>query len=273
MADISGLLRLTCWRAGHIRCGLVRRRRSHTSHKQTRLTFARCGVVDPLSLDDYRAHGGLKGLERAREIGPVANDRDGHAVRSARSRCAGLPTASSGRPLPTHRARRKFIVCNADEGDFPHVRRSTAHGRRSVRADRGHGDRRGSRWVRRRVTYIRARSIRTRSRRSTRHWMSRDGEGTCSAHHFDIEQRVGGGAYVCGEETSLLDSLEGKRGQYAPSRRCPRIRDVRGAYGDQQRHFVGELCPSSWSAAPPAGGEIGMGRSRTPPPIELAGST
>ena len=72
--------------------------------RQTRLTFARCGIVDPLSLDDYRAHGGLKGLARAIEIGPAATietvTQSGLRGRGG----AGFPPGSNGRPRPTRRA-------------------------------------------------------------------------------------------------------------------------------------------------------------------------
>ena len=59
--------------------------------RQTRLTFARCGIVDPLSLDDYRAHGGCKGLARALSLGPAAHHRRGRAIRTARPRRRRLP--------------------------------------------------------------------------------------------------------------------------------------------------------------------------------------
>ena len=86
--------------------------------RQTRLTFARCGVIDPLSLDDYRAHGGYKGLERALTL---TLGRD-HRRRRRRPACAAAAApvsrpASSGRPWRRPSADRKYIVCNADEGD------------------------------------------------------------------------------------------------------------------------------------------------------------
>ena len=86
--------------------------------RQTRLTFARCGIIDPLSLDDYRAHGGFKGLERALTLGSDGDRRGRHALGPARPRRRRLPDrhqvadrgADAGRP-------QKYIVCNADEGD------------------------------------------------------------------------------------------------------------------------------------------------------------
>ena len=85
--------------------------------RQTRLTFARCGIVDPLSLDDYRAHGGLKGLARAIEIGPAATiEMVTHSGLRGRGG-AGFPTGIKWKTAADAKGERKFIVCNADEGD------------------------------------------------------------------------------------------------------------------------------------------------------------
>ncbi|HEX3993651.1 MAG TPA: formate dehydrogenase, partial [Acetobacteraceae bacterium] len=85
--------------------------------QQTRLTFARCGVIDPLSLEDYRAHGGLAGLERARAIGPAATIetvlKSGLRGRGG----AGFPAGIKWKTTADAAGDRKFIVCNADEGD------------------------------------------------------------------------------------------------------------------------------------------------------------
>ena len=85
--------------------------------RQTRLTFARCGITDPQSLDDYRAHGGMDGLERALGIGPAAVVEE--VVRSGlRGRGgAGFPTGIKWRTVAEAPGERKYIVCNADEGD------------------------------------------------------------------------------------------------------------------------------------------------------------
>jgi formate dehydrogenase iron-sulfur subunit len=85
--------------------------------RQTRLTFARCGVVDPLSISDYRAHGGLAGLERALSLGPQGIIEE--VVQSGlRGRGgAGFPTGIKWRTVAQTAAPQKYIVCNADEGD------------------------------------------------------------------------------------------------------------------------------------------------------------
>ena len=85
--------------------------------RQTRITFARCGIVDPLSLADYRATGGWKGMEKARSLGPAATleevTKSGLRGRGG----AGFPTGIKWKTVADTAADRKYIVCNADEGD------------------------------------------------------------------------------------------------------------------------------------------------------------
>jgi formate dehydrogenase iron-sulfur subunit len=117
VADISGLLGAGMLAGGAHPLWLGRPEEVPYLAKQTRLTFARCGIVDPLSLKDYRAHGGLKGLARAREIGPAATielvTKSGLRGRGG----AGFPTGIKWKTAADAEGERKFIVCNADEGD------------------------------------------------------------------------------------------------------------------------------------------------------------
>jgi len=85
--------------------------------RQTRLTFARCGVIDPRSLDDYRAHGGYKGLKRALSLGPDAILAEVTASGLRGRGGAGFPTGIKWKTVAQAKADRKYIVCNADEGD------------------------------------------------------------------------------------------------------------------------------------------------------------
>ena len=85
--------------------------------RQTRLTFALCGIVDPLSLDDYRAHGGMVGLEKARALGPAATVETVLASGLRGRGGAGFPTGIKWKTVAEAKGDRKFIVCNADEGD------------------------------------------------------------------------------------------------------------------------------------------------------------
>src|SRR5260370_16055412 len=85
--------------------------------RQTRLTFARCGVVDPRSFTDYRAHGGYKGLEPAVTLTPDAILADVTASRLRGRGGAGFPTGIKWETVAQAQAGRKFLGCNADEGD------------------------------------------------------------------------------------------------------------------------------------------------------------
>ena len=85
--------------------------------KQTRLTFARCGITDPLSLEDYEAHDGLKGLRRALDMAPadIVKEVADSGLRGRGG--AGFPTGIKWRTVRGTQAAQKYIVCNADEGD------------------------------------------------------------------------------------------------------------------------------------------------------------
>jgi formate dehydrogenase iron-sulfur subunit len=243
--------------------------------RQTRFTFARCGIVDRLSLADYRAHGGLRGLERAVSLGPAAIveevARSGLRGRGG----AGFPTGIKWQTTADASAAQKYIVCNADEGDsgtyadrmlmegdpFSLIEGMTIAGI-AVGATRG--------FVYIRSEYPHAIEIFGRALE-----IARD-EGLLgvggSAHDFDIEIRVGAGAYVCGEETALLDSLEGKRGQV---RAKPPLPAHRGAFG--QPTVVNNVISLATVPAILADGadayrDLGYGRSRGTMPIQLAGN-
>lgn len=85
--------------------------------RQTRLTFARCGVIDPRSIDDYRAHGGFKGLDNAL---PLGSDAIIEQVLQSGLRGrggAGFPTGIKWKTVAQAAGPQKYIVCNADEGD------------------------------------------------------------------------------------------------------------------------------------------------------------
>src|SRR5271154_4373186 len=85
--------------------------------RQTRLTFARCGVIDPRSVDDYRAHGGYKALDRALSLtsAEILTEVTASGLRGRGG--AGFPTGIKWKTVADTSAERKYIVCNADEGD------------------------------------------------------------------------------------------------------------------------------------------------------------
>jgi formate dehydrogenase iron-sulfur subunit len=275
VADISGLLQAGMLTGGEHSLRLGRPEELPFLARQTRLTFARCGVIDQLSLHDYRAHGGLKGLARAREIGPAATiemvTQSGLRGRGG----AGFPTGikwktAADAPGDPKSGARKFIVCNADEGDSgTYADRMLMEGDPfvliegmaiagfAVGATKGYVYTR-SEYPHAVATFNAALAIARR-------------EGVLGAD-FDIEQRVGAGAYVCGEETSLLDSLEGKRGQV---RAKPPLPAHRGLFGDPtviNNVVTLASVPIILSEGAEYYRNIGMGRSRGTMPIQLAGN-
>ncbi len=238
--------------------------------RQTRLTFARCGVVDPLSLEDYRAHGGLSGLERAREIGPAATIetvlKSGLRGRGG----AGFPAGIKWKTTADAPGGPKFIVCNADEGDSgTYADRMLMEGDPfcliegmaiagfAVGASKG--------YVYTRSEYPHAIATFDAALAIAR------AEGVLGPG-FDIEQRVGAGAYICGEETSMLESLEGRRGQV---RAKPPLPAHKGLFG-QPTVINNVITLASVPVILRDGAEayqaLGFGRSRGTMPIQLAGN-
>jgi formate dehydrogenase iron-sulfur subunit len=190
---------------------------------QDRWTFWRCGLIDPLSLDDFRAHKGFKALEKAFELGPQAVI-DAVKASGLRGRGgAGFPTGIKWQTVADTAPGQKYVAANADEGDsgtfsdrmlmegdpFSLIE-SMAIAGFAVGATRG--------YFYLRSEYPLTRSIFSRAIDMARDagWLGRDICG--SGFDFDIELHLGAGSYVCGEETAMLESLEGKAGivRYKP---------------------------------------------------------
>jgi len=238
--------------------------------RQTRLTFARCGVTDPQSLDDYSRHGGLKGLERARTLGPDAVIETVTASGLRGRGGAGFPTGIKWRTVAQTSAARKFIVCNADEGDSgTFADRMIMEGdpfvliEGMVIAGLAVGAGRG---------YIYVRSEYPHAIRALERAIVTARAADLLGPHFDLEVRVGAGAYVCGEETALLDSLEGKRGVV---RAKPPLPAHHGLFG--QPTVINNVLslaaiPFILAEGAHAYQDFGMGRSRGTMPLQLAGN-
>jgi formate dehydrogenase iron-sulfur subunit len=245
--------------------------------KQTRLTFARCGIVDPRSLDDYRAHGGYKGLEKALTMQPDAIVEE-VTLSGLRGRGgAGFPTGIKWKTVLQTQAEQKFIVCNADEGDsgtfadrmvmegdpFVLIEGMTIAGI-AVGATKG--------YIYIRSEYPHAVSAMDEAIAAARKGGMLGKKVAGSAFAFDLEVRVGAGAYVCGEETSLLDSLEGKRGVV---RAKPPLPAHKGLFG-KPTVINNVLSLSSVPVVMEKGAafyrDFGMGKSRGTMPIQLAGN-
>ncbi len=237
--------------------------------RQTRITFARCGIVDPASLEDYRAHSGYRGLARARELGPAGTVQEVTASGLRGRGGAGFPTGIKWKTVADTSADRKYIICNADEGDsgtyadrmlmegdpFLLIEGMTIAGF-AVGASKG---------------YIYIRSEYPDAIRAMERAIGVARDAGC-LDGFDLEVRVGAGAYVCGEETSLLESLEGKRGQV---RAKPPLPAHKGLFGKPT--VINNLISLATIPAILADGakhyaDLGMGRSRGTMPIQIAGN-
>ncbi|MDZ4255506.1 MAG: NADH-quinone oxidoreductase subunit NuoF [Sulfuritalea sp.] len=245
--------------------------------KQQRVTFARIGITDPLSLDDYLAHEGYAGLRRA-----LALDGAGIVAEVTRSGLrgrggAGFPTGIKWQTVLDTPSAQKYVVCNADEGDsgtfsdrmvmeddpFMLIEGMTIAAL-AVAASRGY-------------IYVRAEyphAIRALEQAiataEAAGYLGADILG--SGRGFTLEVRKAAGAYICGEETAMLESLEGKRGIV---RAKPPLPAVVGLFG--QPTVINNVI--SFASVPLilARGatfyrDYGVGRSRGTLPFQLAGN-
>jgi formate dehydrogenase iron-sulfur subunit len=242
--------------------------------RQTRLTFARCGIVDRLSTADYRAHGGWRGLERAIALGPAATV-DAVIESGLRGRGgAGFPTGIKWRTAAQAQAPQKYVVCNADEGDSgTFADRMIMEGDPFVLiegmaiAGIAVGATKGIVYIR--SEYPHAIEVMSHAIAIAR----REGYlGRNAGHAFDLELRVGAGAYVCGEETSLLESLEGKRGQVRAKPPLPALRGLFGRPTVVNNVISLASVPTILADGADAYRDLGLGRSRGTVPIQLAGN-
>jgi formate dehydrogenase iron-sulfur subunit len=245
--------------------------------RQTRLTFARCGVIDPVSLADYRAQGGGRGLARALSLGAdkIIAEITQSGLRGRGG--AGFPTGIKWRTTADASAKEKFIVCNADEGDS-----GTFADRMLMEGDPlqliegmtiaalAVGAQKGVIYCRSEYPHAIA-TLRKAIDSARTAGLLGDKIGD-SRHGFDIEVRAGAGSYVCGEETAMLESIEGKRGQV---RAKPPLPAHEGLFA--QPSVVNNVLSLAAATTILADGAeayrgLGFGRSRGTMPIQLAGN-
>lgn len=245
--------------------------------RQTRLTFSRCGVADPLSLADYRHYEGLKGLEKAVAMGPSEIVR---AVTESGLRGrggAGFPTGVKWKTVADAPGDRKYIICNADEGDsgtfsdrmimegdpfvliegmaIAGIATGATKGYVYTRSEYPHA----IKTMRAAIDVARAAGILGPSVMG-------------STHAFDIEVRMGAGAYVCGEETSLLNSLEGKRGVVRAKPPLPALQGLFGRPTVVNNVMSLASVPVILDRGAAFYRDYGVGRSHGTIPIQLAGN-
>lgn len=244
--------------------------------RQTRLTFARCGLIDPLSLADYAAHGGLVGLKRALELGPEGIVAEVKASGLRGRGGAGFPTGIKWETVARAQADRKYIVCNADEGDSgTFADRMIMEGdpfsviEGMVIAGVAVGATKGFVYIR--SEYPDAIEVMTRAVEIARN-SNVLGCVLHSSHEFDIEIRVGAGAYVCGEETALLNSLEGKRGVVRSKPPLPALEGFMGRPTVVNNVISLATIPVIFEKGADHYAGFGLGRSKGTMPIQIAGN-
>ena len=245
--------------------------------KQTRLTFARCGVTNPLSLDAYERHGGLKGLRKAVAMQPadIVRQVTDSGLRGRGG--AGFPTGIKWKTVLDTAADQKYVVCNADEGDS-----ATFADRMIMEGDPfvliegmaiagiATGATKGFIYIR--SEYPHAVAAMDKAIAIARRSGVLGVNVLGSAHAFDMEVRVGAGAYVCGEETSLLDSLEGKRGQVRAKPPLPAHKGLFGKPTVINNVISLASVPIVMDRGAAFYKDFGMGRSRGTIPIQIAGN-
>jgi len=234
---------------------------------QTRLTFARAGRTRSLSLEDYAATGGWAGLARAREIGPEAVVAEVTASGLRGRGGAGFPAGIKWSTVAQAADDRKYIVCNADEGDS-----GTFADRMVMEGDpfmliegmaiAGLAVGAGKGFV----------YIRSEYPHAIRKMEAAVRLAAATVAPFKIEVRVGAGAYVCGEETSLLNSLEGKRGEVRAKPPLPAHEGLFGCPTVINNVLTLAAVPFVLAEGAQAYAGYGRGRSRGTMPIQLAGN-
>ena len=242
-----------------------------------RVSFARVGVVDPSSIADYEAHGGWTGLRRALSLSPaeVVQEVTDSGLRGRGG--AGFPAGIKWKTVLDTAADLKFVACNFDEGDS-----GTFADRMVVEGDpftllegmtiaaHAVGASEGYVYVRSEYPHAVAALRRAVEAAYTHGFLGRDILGSGLA--FDLHVRVGAGAYICGEESSMLDSLEGRRGEV---RAKPPIPAISGLWGRPTAvNNVLTLCavPMILADGGAAYAELGTGRSRGTQVFQLAGN-
>ncbi len=245
--------------------------------QQERLTFARVGVIDPLSLQDYAAHGGLQGLKRALAMEPAAIVEE-MVTSGLRGRGgAAFPTGIKWKTVLGSPADRKYIVCNADEGDSgTFADRLLMEGDPYVLiegmtiAGLAVGATYGYIYVRSEYPHAIATLEAAIERARSVGWLGDDVHG--SGRRFDLEVRKGAGAYICGEETSLLESIEGKRGVVRAKPPLPAIAGLFGKPTVINNVISLATVPIILAKGAAYYRDYGVGRSHGTLPFQLAGN-
>tara|TARA_R110001606_G_scaffold399222_2_gene582443 strand:- start:99828 stop:101390 length:1563 start_codon:yes stop_codon:yes gene_type:complete len=245
--------------------------------KQQRLTFARSGITDPLSISDYRSLDGFKGLENSLMYNgqQIVDEVKSSGLRGRGG--AAFPTGIKWQTVLDVSSEQKYIVCNADEGDsgtfadrlvmecdpYMLIEGMTIAGL-AVGANQG--------YIYLRSEYPVAHRIMNEAILRAEQAGFLGSNILDSGRTFNLEVRLGAGAYICGEETSLLESLEGKRGLVRAKPPLPAIVGLFGQPTVVNNVLSLAAIPFILDKGGQAYADFGMGRSRGTLPIQLAGN-
>jgi formate dehydrogenase iron-sulfur subunit len=245
--------------------------------KQERHTFARCGIIDPLSIEDYAAHGGFAGLKAAlnKSGADIVKDVTDSGLRGRGG--AGFPTGIKWKTVLDAKADQKYVCCNADEGDsgtfadrmlmegdpFTLIEGMTIAGIAT-------GATKGFIYIRSEYPHAIAKMKQAIARAEAARFLGDDIQG--SGRSFSLIVRTGAGAYICGEETSMLESLEGKRGMVRPKPPIPALEGLFNKPTIINNVLSFAAVPDIMAKGAAFYRNYGMGRSRGTLPFQLAGN-
>ena len=245
--------------------------------RQTRVTFARVGITEPASLGDYLANGGYQGLRRALEL---TGDQIVQAVTDSGLRGRGgaaFPTGIKWRTVLDAPAEQKYITCNADEGDSgTYADRMLMEGdpfmliEGMTIAGIAVGATQGYIYLREEYPHAHAALKQAIANAYRERYLGADVQG--SGKRFELEVRLGAGAYICGEETSMLESLEGRRGEVRVRPPLPAIKGLFGMPTVVNNVISLATVPAILQHGAAHYRDLGTGRSRGTLPLQLAGN-
>ncbi|NML46624.1 formate dehydrogenase [Ramlibacter sp. G-1-2-2] len=237
---------------------------------QERLTFARVGITDPLSLADYEAHGGLAGWRQAQSLPPAAIVQQVLDSGLRGRGGAAFPAGIKWQTVAAAQAPQKYVVCNADEGDSgTYADRMLMEGdpflliEGMAIAGLATGATRG---------YVYVRSEYPHAIATLREAVASARGAGLLGPHFELEVRKAAGSYVCGEETAMLESLEGRRGIVRAKPPLPALQGLFGQPTVINNVLTFAAVPTVLAKGPLAYRDFGMGRSRGTLPFQLAGN-
>jgi len=275
--DVDGLVAAGLFDGGDHRLKLGPTEEIDWLKNQDRWTFRRCGLIDPLSLDDYEANGGFAGLRTAFDKGTayVLEQVKASGLRGRGG--AGFPTGIKWQTVADASGAQKYITCNADEGDS-----GTFSDRILMESDpltliegmliAGYAVGANKGYIYLRAEYPLTRQVLGKAIKLARShgWLGENIEG--SGFDFEIDLHIGAGSYICGEETAMLESLEGKAGviRYRPP--LPAIEGLFGKPTVVNNVVTLGSVPDILALGGEAYAAHGVGRSKGTLAFQLAGN-